>query len=233
MTASVLVPATWLAAAVGAVALGIDASLAACPLLLGSPVLVCEQTDSLRNHAARYHAGRVVGYAIVGFGAGLAGLLAARLTASSGLAFEAWTWAAVGTAMVVAGLSVFVRPAIGSFPLPDPSKWLGGSRSFASVSRSLSERAPCFGVGLFAGTLPCVPLVAVSLIAFALASPLLGAGMTLLFGVGTFAAPSAVFHPRGARLRRARRSGLTLATVAAIACGGAVIVQTSLLAAGG
>ena len=135
-------------------------------------------TAALRD-ATAYHAGRIASYATLGAALGLVGtLLPAGV---SPIPWQAALSLVAAAALCFAALALFEVFPLASLPFA------------ARVSRALSTRllrakrglAVRFGLGAANGLLPCGPVYAAAVAAFAAASPARGALAMAVYGLGT------------------------------------------------
>lgn len=228
------------ACALGSAALGVSGLLSLCPLLLGSIVAARSAGADIgrTTRAWSYHAGRMLGYALVGALFGALGwfVMSPQSPGPASPALAPWLYAAAGTAMMIAGMSIFTRRSIGVLPIPGPGSLLSGARWFTSlVSFAVNHESP-FVLGILVGLLPCIPLMPVAVIAAASGTPLAGALFGLSFGVGTIAAlllhqstPVTEAQPAGASMPA--RTTLALSSTLVSVLGAVVIAMAALLAA--
>ncbi len=180
---------------VGAASLGFAAVFSMCPLMLASFVqarLSGADVDRVVSTAS-YHVGRILGNLTLAVGAGLIGwaLFSPRSPVSpiSNMAsLPEWLLALSGTAMMVAGISIFARPNIGALPLPGPGSWLVKQPLFTRAISYAASQDSSWLLGFFVGVMPCVPLMPVLATATAAGGPVIGAALGLAFGAGTLLA---------------------------------------------
>jgi sulfite exporter TauE/SafE len=160
---------------------GVTHCAAMCgPLMLAQvasqPSPVCARARALAGARFSYHAGRLVTYAALGAFAGLAGRGLVHILAASALpaslllalaaivvAVAAWHGATgTGSDALAVLVSRAARPLVGS-----KRQWGG------------------FRLGLILGLLPCGMIYAALAVAASTASPAIGAGLMLAFGLGT------------------------------------------------
>jgi len=188
-------PVAVAACLVGAASLGFAAVYSMCPLMLASFVharLAGADVDRAVT-SAHYHTARVLGNLTLTTGAGLVGwaLFSPRSPMSSlshMASLPEWLLALSSTAMMVAGISIFARPNIGTLPLPGPGSWLVRQPSFGRAIAYAARQDSSWLLGYFVGLMPCVPLIPVLTTATAAGGPVIGAALGLSFGAGTLAA---------------------------------------------
>lgn len=207
-------------------AFGAVLSLGHCIAMCGplvSTVLCTEQSaGGARPFAAtlaRYHAGRIASYALLGAGIGALGAIVPGGPSTV-------TWQALLAFLAAATLAWIGLGQLG---------WLPGARMpfAARISRTvarafgrgvLARRAPReFGLGVANGFLPCGPVYTVAVAALVAGSAARGAFALAVFGLGTvpvLVAFSFGWRWTGARLRGGlRRAGALVALTMALQLG--------------
>ena len=189
------------------VAVGLGSSFTHCAGMCGPIHLFLSARTAGGRSPWAYHAGRILGYGILGVTVGAAG---GALEALSARGFKDAAGIALALAYALFGLGL-----LGWFPKGlDAEKLLGRvfpSRIFRALSSRAAGNPALFGAGLAASLLPCPSTHAVLLWGLGLGRPLAaGAGM-LALGISTL--PVFAVMARGslsipARARSWYRSGL-------------------------
>lgn len=134
-----------------------------------------------------FSVGRLLGYSMLGGVAGYAGQAAAKW-------FEEGPAAVfLGVATVVVGIQMLrSRRNKGACSVKPPVEQIVMMPGKA-VPRRRAMPAGLFGLGFGMALNPCVPLASVLAVAAASASPVLGGGLGLAFGMGAVVVPAVVF----------------------------------------
>jgi len=147
-------------------------------------------------HTATFLAGRVTAYTLLGAAAGLAGIgLAKALGGSLGNI-------AIGTASVLAGLWLIVRPANGcatAAPVQAPLR-------FQRTKSTSRDGLPPLFLGAALSLTPCTPLASLLALAANAGGAPQGAAYGLAFGLGAAVTPILVLVPLAGHLGRELRS---------------------------
>lgn len=126
-----------------------------------------------------YHAGRLLSYALLGLLAGLMGMALLQP-----LAHTAWPRIVVAAALILIGLSMLGLPLLSALERLGARLW----QAMAPLRQRLFpiHTAPrALGAGLLWGFLPCGLVYGALLTAAASGDTLQGAGLMLVFGLGT------------------------------------------------
>lgn len=233
--------AVYAACALGSAALGVSGLLSLCPLLLGSIVAAqgAGADVSRTTRASSYHSGRLLGYTIVGALFGTLGwlLMSPQSPVIATQALAPWLYAAAGTSMMIAGVSIFTRRSIGVLPIPGPGSILSNTRWFTSLVASAVNHDSPFSLGILVGLLPCIPLMPVAVIAAASGTPVMGMVFGLSFGFGTLAALAlhqstpVPLYPATAGGTTETRVTLAISSTLVSILGAVVVAMAALLAA--
>lgn len=181
-----------LAGALFPVAVGLGSSFTHCAGMCG-PIHIFLSANGRAGSICRYHAGRILGYGILG---ATVGILGQAFSGPSSPAFRI----AVGTLLAMAyaafglGLLGFKTRAL------DIEKRLGGlfpARWFGSLAASGRGRRALFPAGLAASLLPCPSTHAVLLWGLGLDHAWKAAGGMILLGIATL--PVFAMLPLGAK----------------------------------
>jgi sulfite exporter TauE/SafE len=208
--------------------LGTGHCLGMCgPLVFALP----GQVGGMRPHLA-YHAGRISTYALVGLVMGGIGQAIVYLAQEGRGNPLAWMTGMQAVLALVAGLFMlgFGLSRIGLIPEPE---WMAaaaptcipGTRCLLRGSGPSSGGFRMFATGLVMGLLPCGLSFGAFARALAAADPLAGAGLTLLFGLGTL--PGLLLLGTGLAVlaRRYRRHSDLLAGVVMAGLGARLLVN--------
>lgn len=173
--------------AMGALALGLASGFSHCIGMCGVfvvsyaglPEKNAPRSRRMDRHAL-FHGGRLFALACLGLAGGLIGQIGHRWAVAQGIVSLLVGLTMLGLALGMAGI-------VPRFRLPEPDV-LGagggaGRRLFRRALQSRSRWKP-LAIGLFVGLLPC-GLTYNALMATFTLSPLAGAGLMLLFGLGT------------------------------------------------
>lgn len=148
-------------------------------------------------HAATFLAGRVTAYTLLGAAAGLAGIgLAKALGGSLGNI-------AIGTASVLAGLWLIVRPASGCATAAVPAQ---APLRFRRGTATRRDGLPPLFLGAALSLTPCTPLASLLALAANAGGAPQGAAYGLAFGLGAAVTPILVLVPLAGHLGRELRS---------------------------
>ena len=171
----------------GALALGLASGFSHCIGMCG--VFVVSYAGLPEKNAPRrwqidrhalFHAGRLLALAALGMAGGLIGQFGHHWAIAQGIVSLLVGLIMLGLALGMAGFAPWFR-------LPEPNVLgAGGGAGRQLFRRALQSRSVLkpFAVGLFVGLLPC-GLTYNALMATFTLSPLAGAGLMLLFGLGT------------------------------------------------
>ncbi|MDB5104906.1 MAG: hypothetical protein JWP91_2595 [Fibrobacteres bacterium] len=174
------------------IAVGLGSSFTHCAGMCG-PIHIFLSANGRGRHIWMYHAGRILGYGILGGTVGLLGQAVAGLS-SPAFRIAAGTALALAYALFGFGLLGF-RPS--AFDLEKrlgslfPSRWLG------SLAASGAGRKALFPAGLAASLLPCPSTHAVLLWGMGLDHAWQSAGGMVLLGIATL--PVFVALPLGTK----------------------------------
>ena len=168
--------------------LGTGHCLGMCgPLVFAFP----GQAGGLKAHGA-YHAGRILTYTAVGLVMGALGQAVVYVAARSRA--NPLEWIALIQAILALAAGVFMlgfgMSRIGLIPEPEwmaaasPTR-IPGARRLLRLSGQPGRGARMFAIGLVMGLLPCGLSFGAFARALAAADLLAGAGLTLIFGLGT------------------------------------------------
>ena len=208
--------------------LGTGHCLGMCgPLVFAFP----GQVGGMKAHGA-YHAGRVLTYTIVGLVMGGMGWALVRLAGQTAANPLQWM-AGIQTGLsLVAGLFMLGLGLSRVGLIPEPA-WMAtatltripGVRQLLRQSERPTPGARLFMTGLVMGMLPCGLSFGAFARALATAEPLEGAGLTLVFGLGTL--PGLLLLGTGLSVlaRRYRRHSDLLAGMVMIALAGRLLVD--------
>jgi hypothetical protein len=149
------------------------------------------QVGGMKAHGA-YHAGRIMTYAVVGMIMGAFGQAIVFFATQSRTNPLEWMTGIQALLALAAGVFMlgFALSRIGLIPEPE---WLAvanparipGARRLLRLSGNPGNGTRMFAIGLVMGLLPCGLSFGAFARALAAADMLTGAGLTLLFGLGT------------------------------------------------
>lgn len=179
----------WAGGALFPVAVGLGSSVTHCAGMCGPIHFFLASRQARGADIWRYHAGRVLGYALLGAAAGTLGsALAGGLTEGPvGEAVKA------GAGWLLAALyALFGLQLLGWLPrvfrLETHAASLFPARAFGKLASEGRGSLILFPAGLFASLLPCPSTHAVLLFAMGLGNPLLGAASMAGLGLATLPA---------------------------------------------
>jgi hypothetical protein len=209
--AEVAVPAT---GALFPVAVGLGSSVTHCAGMCGPIHFLLASQRGAGRAVWLYHAGRILGYAVLGLLAGSVGsALAGGLT--GGPAGEVLKTAAAWTLAVLYGL--FGLQLLGwlprAFRLETHAAALFPARAFGRLAAEGRAGTVLFPAGLLASLLPCPSTHAVLLFAVGLGDPLLGAAAMAALGAATLPVFALIPRRRPAAGSLARGFGNALGLV--------------------
>lgn len=148
-------------------------------------------------HTATFLAGRVTAYSLLGAAAGLAGMgLAQSLGGNLGNI-------AVGTASVLAGLWLIVRPVSGCGTGGPPAV---APVRFAPAGKSARDGLPPLFLGAALSLTPCTPLASLLALAANAGGAAQGAAYGLAFGLGAAVTPILILVPLAGHFGRELRA---------------------------